>query len=153
MSGSLQSSGPIRFSDIRSLVQESGKLSLNSSKARTLFRNLSNKTTIRMSQGYGKSKYIGYICGSAGENLILTMSVPEAGTIFNRVDFASYGTPNGVCGGFSTSGCHSTQSVSVIQNYFLNKTTGVINVLNSTFLGDPCPNVYKALYVQLSYGL
>jgi len=50
----------------------------------------------------------GTICATANENENLTIAAPT-GSIFTRVDFASYGTPGGSCGNFSLDSCHSVK--------------------------------------------
>ena len=46
---------------------------------------------------------------TAGEGGTCADTAP-AGYVFNRKDFSSYGTPNGSCGAFTISGCHSISS-------------------------------------------
>ena len=43
------------------------------------------------------------ICGTAAENGTMSLTCP-AGQTISAIDFASYGTPNGACGGFATGG-------------------------------------------------
>jgi hypothetical protein len=149
---SLPSSGPVRFSAVRTFVGISGPISVNNVKVRAIFQNFTQGTKIKLSESRGKTKFVGYLCGTVNENETLTLSVPIPGVFFNRVDFASYGNPSGSCNAYSTGWCHSGSSVTNVQNAFLNKTSGSISANNSTF-GDPCPNYFKTLYVQLSYGL
>jgi gliding motility-associated-like protein len=92
----------------------------------------------------------GTICATANENENLTIAAPT-GSIFTRVDFASYGTPGGSCGNFSLDSCHSVNSQSVVSSYLLNKNSASIPVANGTFGGDPCGNIGKRLYVSAFY--
>lgn len=85
-------------------------------------------------------------CGQANENTSLTMNAP-AGTSFSSINFASYGTPTGSCGSFTASGCHASNSLSVIQTAAIGRTTFTVTANNATF-GDPCVGTGKRLYVQ-----
>ncbi len=49
------------------------------------------------------------ICATGDENTNITLTCPAGQSIF-AIDFASYGTPNGTCGGFTTSSCNATTS-------------------------------------------
>jgi len=95
------------------------------------------------------------VCGEKPETTgtadTLCLSAPNGGgisTTFTSVVFASYGTPNGSCGAYSYSGCHSSASMGVIQSVALGKTSFCVRADNGTF-GDPCRLTYKRLYVQL----
>ena len=90
------------------------------------------------------------VCGQKGEVYSydpLCLSAPS-GTTFTSVQFASYGTPNGGCGGFSTGGCNAGSSGGVVSGAFLGRTSGCVSPDNGTF-GDPCVGTYKRLYIQL----
>lgn len=144
--------GQISINDVRSILNVSGALDMNNARLRRLFRNTTSGNAISLNQGRSKSRFIGTSCGTTNENTTLTMSVPETDTIFNRVDFASYGTPNGSCGTYTVGSCHATNSTTVVQNTFLNQTSASLAVNNATF-GDPCGGTLKRMYVQLSYGV
>nr|WP_199001182.1 gliding motility-associated C-terminal domain-containing protein [Flavobacterium sp. ASV13] len=92
----------------------------------------------------------GTVCATAIEGNDLNITAPT-GSIFTTVDFASYGTPNGSCGSFSLSSCHSANSQSVVSSYLINKNSATIPANNTVFLGDPCGNIGKRLYVSASY--
>jgi hypothetical protein len=93
------------------------------------------------------SRYVGYSCFTTNEGYTLSGSSPS-GYTFNRVDFCSYGTPNGGCGGFSYSGCNSGSS----NGYNPTPTTSFSVGANNGTWGDPCGGTYKRMYIQLSYG-
>eukprot|EP00696_Hemimastix_kukwesjijk_P013617 gnl/Hemi2/27048_TR9088_c0_g13_i1.p1 gnl/Hemi2/27048_TR9088_c0_g13~~gnl/Hemi2/27048_TR9088_c0_g13_i1.p1 ORF type:complete len:2026 (-),score=439.80 gnl/Hemi2/27048_TR9088_c0_g13_i1:73-6150(-) len=77
----------------------------------------------------------------------------EQGFIIKSVDFASFGTPQGVCGNFTQSICHSALSVPIVQSLCLGKSVCMLNASEDIF-GDPCINVpNKNLYVQVSCAL
>jgi hypothetical protein len=63
----------------------------------------------------------GTVCGTAGESTNLTLTAPT-GAIFDQINYASYGTPNGTCGLYSNGSCHSAISQTTCELYFLNKS-------------------------------
>lgn len=93
------------------------------------------------------SRYVGYRCSTASENGSCSDTAPS-GYVFNRVDFSSYGTPNGSCGSFTIGGCNSSASNSYnptpCSSYSVSASNGQ--------WGDPCGGTYKRMYVQMSYG-
>ncbi len=91
------------------------------------------------------------ICGTASEGQNLTLTAP-AGKKFISVTFASYGTPNGSCGSFTTSACNAANSRSIVETALLGKTTATIPATNATF-GDPCNGTVKRLYVEAVYAV
>jgi hypothetical protein len=93
----------------------------------------------------------GQISETTGTDTTLCVSAPNGGgisTTFTSVVFASYGTPNGSCGAYTYSGCHSSSSMGIIQSVALGRTSFCVRADNGTF-GDPCRLTYKRLYVQL----
>lgn len=114
--------------------------------------------TIRATDGVGVSdrafsytitnRFVGYVCGTAGEDGTITITAP-AGMIFIRRDFSSYGTPNGSCGAFTIGSCNSASSNS--SNFALNQNSASVAATNANF-GDPCYGTAKRMYVQWTYG-
>jgi hypothetical protein len=90
-----------------------------------------------------------FICNTVSENGTLTLTAP-AGNYFTTIQFASYGTPNGSCGSFTTSACHAASSASICSTAFVGKTSASIAATNGVF-GDPCVGTVKRLYVQAAY--
>lgn len=90
------------------------------------------------------------ICAQSDEGSTLTLTAP-AGTVFTSIDFASYGTPSGTCGGYTVGGCHASASGSILTAACVGRNTCVISASNDVF-GDPCYGTYKRLYVQASCG-
>jgi hypothetical protein len=90
------------------------------------------------------------VCATAGEGGTAVVQIPF-GTKITSVDFASYGTPNGSCGAFTLSGCHATNSISVVESFILNQEgaqrIGIVAGPGTGF-GDPCPGTVKRLYIQ-----
>lgn len=89
------------------------------------------------------------ICGTAGENAILTLTAPP-GNVFTSIEYASYGTPIGVCGGYVNSGCHAVNSQSICEAAFIGQNSASISADNGVF-GDPCSGTVKWLTVQARY--
>lgn len=90
------------------------------------------------------------VCGDVSEHQTATITCP-AGTRIRRIEFASYGTPNGSCGGFSTSSCNSGTSSSVVSTACLGLTSCNVLAENSVF-GDPCSGTFKRLKIQVRCG-
>jgi hypothetical protein len=90
-----------------------------------------------------RSINVGYSCLTMNENEGGGVSAP-GGFIFTRVDFSSYGTPNGGCGGFSLGGCHAGVGVGM-------PTTSVYINANNDNYGDPCNGTRKRYYGQFTY--
>lgn len=93
------------------------------------------------------SRYVGYRCSTAGEGGSVGDTAPS-GMVFNRVDFSSYGTPDGSCGAFTIGWCNSGSS----NNYNPTPTTSYSVGANNGTWGDPCGGTVKRMYVQMSYG-
>lgn len=93
------------------------------------------------------SRYVGYRCSTTGEGGNCSDTAPT-GYVFNRVDFCSYGTPNGSCGSFTIGGCNSTAS----NAYNPTPTASYSISMSNGQWGDPCGGTYKRGYVQMSYG-
>jgi hypothetical protein len=114
--------------------------------------------TIRATNGAGTTdrefsyiianRFVGFICGTTGEDGTITITAP-VGMIFVRRDFSSYGTPNGSCGAFTIGGCNSGSSNS--SNFALNLNSASVVASNGNF-GDPCYGTAKRMYVQWTYG-
>ena len=93
--------------------------------------------------------YIGTVCGTVGESGSFTLTAP-VGHVFDKVLFASYGTPDGICGSFSIGSCHSATSQSVVEGLLLGNNSATLTASNTPF-GDPCPGTGKRLYVQARF--
>jgi hypothetical protein len=93
------------------------------------------------------SRFVGFSCSTAGEGGTCADTAP-GGFTFVRVDFSSYGTPNGSCGGFSIGGCNAGSS----NGYNPTPTTSYSVGANNGTWGDPCGGVGKRMYIQMSYG-
>jgi hypothetical protein len=102
----------------------------------------------------------GQVNGSSGEyanpptNSVagsVTLTAP-AGTIFNNVKFASYGSPGGTAPNYTIGTCHAFNSRTVTTG-LLGNTTATIPAsgsFNATF-GDPCFGIVKSYNVVATY--
>ena len=87
----------------------------------------------------------GTICATASEGSNAVLSAPS-GTVFIKVDFASYGNPTGTCPDFTLGSCNALTSLSVAEGYLLGKNSATIPASNAIF-GDPCSGtVQKTLH-------
>ncbi|WP_141248497.1 DUF642 domain-containing protein, partial [Flavobacterium sp. ACN6] len=95
----------------------------------------------------------GSICVNAAENNATAADfIAPAGTYFNNVSFASYGTASGNCPSFSLNyTCHAASSQSTVENALLGNS-GTIKILPSnTVFTDPCVGTVKSLKVIANY--
>lgn len=86
---------------------------------------------------------------TAAENANAVLTAP-AGTYFNTVDFASYGTATGTAPSFTLGSCNAAASQLIVENQLLGNGTTSIPATNGVF-GDPCVGTLKRLYVLASY--
>jgi hypothetical protein len=94
-----------------------------------------------------RSRFEGFQCVTGDEGTVLSMTAP-ATKVFNRVDFCSYGTPDGSCGAFTIGGCNSGSS----NGYNPTPTASFsVSADNGTW-GDPCGGTFKRMYIQMSWG-
>ncbi len=88
-------------------------------------------------------------CGEANEGGVASAACP-AGSIVSSVNFASYGTPSGSCGGYSTGNCHAGwSSPTAVQKACVGRTACSVTASNGVF-GDPCRGKGKRLRFALS---
>jgi hypothetical protein len=101
------------------------------------------------SLSFPNTGYIGTVCGiTLNEGNQMTLTAP-VGHVFDKVLFASYGTPNGVCGSFTIGSCHSATSQSVVEGILLGNNSGTIT--QGGVFGDPCVGTIKRVYVQARF--
>ena len=77
----------------------------------------------------------------------LKLSCGEEGVI-SEVLFASFGTPTGSCGYYSTGSCHAESSVAVVKELCLGKENCYVPT-DGDFWGNVCPGVTKWLSVAV----
>lgn len=98
------------------------------------------------------------ICGYADEGGNVALACPDGETI-KSIDFASYGTPTGVCGAFAQAKahpeddavCHAVESANVAAAC-VGQATCSVRFSNDLPLGDPCSGTRKYTYVQATCG-
>jgi large repetitive protein len=87
------------------------------------------------------------ICATAAENGTISLACPAGQKVF-AIDFASYGTPNGACGAFTTDPtCNAAASVTDVSTPCFGNVSCSVAATNGVF-GDPCVGTVKRLYVQ-----
>ncbi|KAF5466457.1 hypothetical protein F2P56_016380 [Juglans regia] len=70
------------------------------------------------------------------------------GQKISSIKFASFGTPEGVCGSFREGSCHAHKSYDAFQRSCVGQNSCSVTVAPEIFGGDPCPNVMKKLSVE-----
>ncbi|WP_437898718.1 CAP domain-containing protein [Sorangium sp. So ce124] len=93
----------------------------------------------------------GAVCDTASEGADVELSCP-AGEVITAIQFASYGRPRGVCGGYAATACNAPTSKAVVERACLGKASCTVRASNATFSGDPCRRTAKRLYVQSACG-
>jgi hypothetical protein len=90
-------------------------------------------------------------CATVDENQNIVLTCP-AGQVITSVDFASYGTPGGSCGSFTTGSCNASNSVSVVSGACNGKNSCSL-IANNNIFGDPCYGTVKKLAAQVACGM
>jgi len=88
------------------------------------------------------------VCGDANEGDTVTLTCPD-GLLVGSVHFASYGTPTGSCGSFTTGSCHATGSSDTVAALCIGRSACTIAATNAAF-GDPCSGTAKHAAVEVS---
>ncbi|XVE97989.1 hypothetical protein REPUB_Repub03eG0066600 [Reevesia pubescens] len=70
------------------------------------------------------------------------------GQKISKINFASYGMPEGTCGSFREGSCHAHKSYDAFQKNCIGKQTCSVTVAPEVFGGDPCPDSMKKLSVE-----
>lgn len=106
--------------------------------------------------------WLGQQCAEAAEGAALTLACgqqPGNGPVITAVQFASYGTPTGVCtfatptaNTFRASQCSAAASTSIVQQLCVGKARCTLTPGNDLFGGDPCHLTEKRLAVAVSCG-
>ncbi|CAN4086933.1 unnamed protein product [Withania somnifera] len=72
-----------------------------------------------------------------------------SGQKITSIKFASFGTPQGVCGSFHEGSCHAFHSYDAFERYCIGQNSCTVPVVPEIFGGDPCPRVMKKLSVEV----
>ncbi|XP_022844468.1 beta-galactosidase-like [Olea europaea var. sylvestris] len=72
----------------------------------------------------------------------------DPGQKISSIKFASFGTPQGVCGNFQEGSCHAFHSYDVFERYCIGQQFCAVPVTPEIFGGDPCPNIMKKVSVE-----
>ncbi|OQR84357.1 hypothetical protein ACHHYP_13493 [Achlya hypogyna] len=88
------------------------------------------------------------IGGSVDEHETLVLQCPPSQKIA-LVAFASYGSPTGALGTYTTGACDAASSVAVIERQCTGQASCSIHADNAVFGGDPCVGTAKELSVAV----
>ncbi|GAV77680.1 Glyco_hydro_35 domain-containing protein/Gal_Lectin domain-containing protein [Cephalotus follicularis] len=75
------------------------------------------------------------------------LSCPS-GQKISKIQFASYGMPQGRCGSFREGSCHAHRSYDAFERNCIGKQSCSVTVASEVFGGDPCPDSVKKLSVE-----
>ncbi len=67
--------------------------------------------------------------------------------MIGAIDFAAFGTPTGTCGQYQRGSCDASNVTDVVKRLCLNQNS--CNIGSYPFFGDPCPEIYKDLIIQV----
>lgn len=70
------------------------------------------------------------------------------GQKISTIKFASFGTPEGVCGSYREGSCHAHKSYDAFERSCIGMNSCSVTVAPEIFGGDPCPSVMKKLSVE-----
>lgn len=70
------------------------------------------------------------------------------GLKISKIQFASFGVPQGTCGSFREGSCHAHKSYDALQRNCIGKQSCSVSVAPEVFGGDPCPGSMKKLSVE-----
>ncbi|XP_050235162.1 beta-galactosidase 16-like isoform X2 [Mercurialis annua] len=92
---------------------------------------------------------ISKVCGhvSESDSSVVQLICPPDKNI-SRIQFSSYGTPEGNCEHYAIGKCHSPNSRAVVEKACRGKRKCTILRSNQFFNGDPCPGIPKTLLVD-----
>ncbi|KAL5973631.1 hypothetical protein ACLOJK_030285 [Asimina triloba] len=70
------------------------------------------------------------------------------GQKISSIKFASFGTPQGVCGSYQEGKCHAHRSYDAFEKHCIGQQWCSVTISPEVFGGDPCPSVMKKLAVE-----
>ncbi|XP_020592061.1 beta-galactosidase 2-like isoform X1 [Phalaenopsis equestris] len=76
----------------------------------------------------------------------------EQGKNITSIKFASFGTPEGLCGGYSEGSCHAHKSYGLFEKRCIGRQSCAVAVVPEVFGGDPCEGVMKSVAVEAICG-
>ncbi|CAL5384877.1 unnamed protein product [Camellia sinensis] len=82
-----------------------------------------------------------------GRRSKVQLNCPQKKNI-SKIIFASFGSPSGDCGSYTTGSCHSPNSRAIVEKACLGKRKCTVPQSYKIFGGDPCPGMPKTLLVD-----
>ncbi|XP_010939579.1 beta-galactosidase 2 [Elaeis guineensis] len=76
----------------------------------------------------------------------------DHGRKITKIKFASFGTPQGVCGSFSEGSCHAHESYDAFEKNCVGQEKCSVTIVPEVFGGDPCPGTMKRIAVEALCG-
>ncbi|CAO2176948.1 unnamed protein product [Urochloa humidicola] len=76
----------------------------------------------------------------------------DHGRKITEIKFASFGTPQGSCGGYSEGACHAHKSYDIFWKNCIGQERCGVSVVPDVFGGDPCPGTMKRAVVEAICG-
>nr|CAB3473362.1 unnamed protein product [Digitaria exilis] len=76
----------------------------------------------------------------------------DHGRKITEIKFASFGTPQGSCGGYSEGACHAHKSYDIFWKNCIGQERCGVSVVPNVFGGDPCPGTMKRAVVEAICG-
>ncbi|GER34103.1 beta-galactosidase [Striga asiatica] len=109
----------------------------------------------QMSEDHNPPLHAWSLPKSSNGSIMVNNAIPEmhlncdSGYKISRVEFASYGTPQGSCRNFSRGNCHAANSFAVVHQACVGRQSCSIIISNNAFGGDPCRGIVKTLSVEM----
>ncbi|CAO2165298.1 unnamed protein product [Urochloa humidicola] len=76
----------------------------------------------------------------------------DHGRKITEIKFASFGTPQGSCGGYSEGACHAHKSYDIFWKNCIGQERCGVSIVPDVFGGDPCPGTMKRAVVEAICG-
>ncbi|CAD5194786.1 unnamed protein product [Musa acuminata subsp. malaccensis] len=90
---------------------------------------------------------IGTVCANVVEGSILELSC-QGSRSFSKIQFASFGNPEGSCGSFKKGSCEAPDALAVVKKACIGRSNCSINVTANAFGPSECSDLSRRLAVQ-----
>jgi len=92
-----------------------------------------------------------HVCADVMEKAPVLLRCPSKSQVMTRVEFASFGRPEGFCQHYQIGSCHAKDTQVVVEEWCLGQYQCSFDATVALF-GDPCFNVLKEVSVQVLCG-